>query len=195
MAQINPINVSSFLTLLLPFKNPSQDTCSSYPNVTALIICIPAWWPKAWRELLTKHCFEDIGLEALYVIEQPLASLFACNTTNGVIMDFGAETIGIFLALGVGLILEGLDITPIHDSLVQYPALISVPFGTRDLEQHLMEQLGQLGPNLQSKEFCQHLIQNYLISTANATRPISVQWKEEIVSLYFLSLYNLPLME
>lgn len=58
-------------------------------NDSALLIAVPLAWPKVVLEQLTQLCFETLNCPALFILPQPLATLYGYGVGNGLVVDIG----------------------------------------------------------------------------------------------------------
>lgn len=54
----------------------------------------PALTPHADRELLAQLCFEQFGVQGMFVSSQAVAALYAVGRTSGIVVDYGFEKTG-----------------------------------------------------------------------------------------------------
>ncbi|ORX95623.1 actin-domain-containing protein [Basidiobolus meristosporus CBS 931.73] len=97
-------------------------------NDSPVLLTIPTFWPKDYRERITQFFFETMNVPGLYLAEEPLMALYGCGIVSGTVIDIGHTY---------------TEITPIIDNTVQYHAAQVLPLGGRDIDQYLVELLKQ----------------------------------------------------
>lgn len=95
---------------------------SDYP----VVLVVPLQWSRADREKVTKIFLEEFLRPAFMIMDMATASLYACNTMTGIVVDFGYSK---------------TDITPIIDSIIIPSAASSVGTGGADMSAHLASLL------------------------------------------------------
>ncbi|KAI8592567.1 actin family [Geranomyces variabilis] len=95
-------------------------------NDWSLLLTVPVNWGKEDCARATQIMFEELNFLAFWIIEQPLAALYGCNMTTGLVIDIGHET---------------TDVTPIIDNLIVRYAHKTIPLGGRDVELYLKRLL------------------------------------------------------
>lgn len=91
-----------------------------------VVIIAPPQWSASDKDNVTKVFMEQFLRPAFMIIDSAAASLYACNSMTGLVIDVGHEK---------------TDITSIIDSLPITNARISVPLGGRHLTEHLLAML------------------------------------------------------
>ncbi|KAK9695318.1 hypothetical protein K7432_013038 [Basidiobolus ranarum] len=97
-------------------------------NDSPVLLTIPTFWPKEYRERITQIFFENMNVPGLYLAEEPLMALYGCGIVSGIVIDIGDTY---------------TEITPIIDNAVQYHAAQVFPLGGRDIDGYLLELLKQ----------------------------------------------------
>ncbi|TPX61369.1 hypothetical protein PhCBS80983_g01161 [Powellomyces hirtus] len=95
-------------------------------NDWSVLMTVPVSWSKVEHARATQIMFEEINMLAFTIVEQPLAALYGCNLTTGLVIDIGHET---------------TDVTPIIDNNIIRYAHKTIPLGGRDIELYLKRLL------------------------------------------------------
>lgn len=103
-------------------------------NECPVILTLPAFWSKYYHERVAQMFFERFNVPALYILDQPLAELYAVGQLSGIVVDIGWEK---------------TDITPVLDTAIQYTAVQKIPIGARHMQGHLLKLL-KTDPTLSS---------------------------------------------
>ncbi|KAI8914484.1 actin family [Gorgonomyces haynaldii] len=97
-------------------------------NDRPVLLTVPVGWTRREISLATQVLFEQLNIPMLYMIEQPLASIYACGVSTGVVIDIGHET---------------TTFVPIFENTIVNHAVVKIPLGGRDIEQYLATLLSQ----------------------------------------------------
>ncbi|KAJ3172816.1 hypothetical protein HDU87_007818 [Geranomyces variabilis] len=126
-------------------------------NDWSLLLTVPVNWGKEDYARATQIMFEELNFLAFWIVEQPLAALYGCNMTTGLVIDIGHET---------------TDITPIIDNSIVRYAHKTIPLGGRDVEMYLKRLLladsvfmGELGDVELSDDLVRAIKENVCEST------------------------------
>ncbi|KAK9842049.1 hypothetical protein WJX81_005988 [Elliptochloris bilobata] len=92
----------------------------------SLLVAEPLFTSKADQERLTQLFFEQFNVNALFLCDQAVLSLYALGKTSGTVIDLGHGKV---------------DIALVEEGRVHQPASRRLPFGGRDLTQHLARLL------------------------------------------------------
>jgi actin-related protein len=95
-------------------------------NECPTVLTVPPSWSHSEKEAMTKTLFEIVNVPALYLIDQPIASLFGIGLMTGCVVDIGYEC---------------SSITCIVDTTII--AQVVVPLGGKDIDELLQLQLNQ----------------------------------------------------
>ncbi|ORY99456.1 actin family [Syncephalastrum racemosum] len=93
-------------------------------NEHAVLLAIPVDWTKDDQERITQIFFEHLNVPGIYIVHQPLLSLYGCGSVSGLVIDVGHDT---------------TDVSPVMDSLVQTQACIRIPIAGQHFDQYLLE--------------------------------------------------------
>lgn len=116
----------------LTAEEPSSKA-SEYP----VVLIVPPQWSLSDREKITKIFLEDFLRPAFMIIDSAVASLYACNTMTGLVIDIGHQK---------------TDIVPIVESMVMTSARSSVPIGGAHLTEHFQALLRSDVPLMQETQ-------------------------------------------
>ncbi|KAI8900394.1 actin family [Globomyces pollinis-pini] len=89
---------------------------------------IPITWSKNDIELVIQIMFENLNTPGLFLLQQPLATLYGVGIVSGVVIDIGYHT---------------TDITPVIENNIIYNAQKTVPIGGADIDNYLNQLLLQ----------------------------------------------------
>ncbi len=108
--------------------------------------------PKANRERMTQMMLESLKVTALYVISQPVLSLYASGRTVGCVLHSGGDT---------------TQIVPIYEGYVIPHAVVRLDIGGRDLTCYLIEMISDSSPHFTdtSESTAQHRLANEIRET------------------------------
>ncbi|KAJ9078470.1 hypothetical protein DSO57_1006250 [Entomophthora muscae] len=95
-------------------------------NDSALLVAVPLSWPKVDLEHLSQLCFENLNSPALFILPQPLATLYGYGVSNGLVVDIGYSS---------------TKLTPIIDCCVIGYGHSTLAFGTKDFDELLLEYI------------------------------------------------------
>jgi len=95
-----------------------------------VLLMEPPLNPKANRERMTQIMFDEINVQAVCLITQPVLSLFALGRTTGCVVDLGDRV---------------AHVAPVYQGYLLPHALVRLNFSGRDLTTYLMEMLTERG--------------------------------------------------
>ncbi|KAJ3160380.1 Actin-like protein arp9 (SWI/SNF complex component arp9) [Geranomyces michiganensis] len=131
-------------------------------NDWSILLAVPVNWGKEDLARATQIMFEELNFLAFSIIEQPLAALYGCNMTTGLVIDIGHET---------------TDITPIIDNCIVRYAHKTISLGGRDVELYLKRLLladpvfvSELGDAELSDDFVRAIKENVCEYTIGSAR-------------------------
>lgn len=104
--------------LLLALTNVEPGSKVSENPVSLLV---PPQWSTSDREKITQIFMERFFRPAFMIIDMPLASVYACNSMTGVIIDVGYEK---------------TDVSVVLDSILAVSSQITIPIGGKQLTEH-----------------------------------------------------------
>ncbi|ORY84413.1 actin-domain-containing protein [Protomyces lactucae-debilis] len=91
-----------------------------------LVMCPPCWSPTE-RERLTQLFFQTFRVQAFMAADPAVASLFACSSLSGLVIDIGHEK---------------TDVTGVFESIISHPSRQTVSqLGGRQITEHLLSLL------------------------------------------------------
>ncbi|KAJ3253472.1 general RNA polymerase II transcription factor [Boothiomyces macroporosus] len=94
-------------------------------NESPVLLNVPIKWSRDEIENVVKMMFEELNVPALYLLDQPLASLYGIGVVTGVVIDIGHTS---------------TDITPVIDNVILHAAQKSIPVGGKDIDDVLKRQ-------------------------------------------------------
>jgi actin-related protein 9 len=90
------------------------------------LIVAPPFFSKDERERVCQIMFEKLDVPGLYIVDPALLAMFACNATNGLVIDIGYAT---------------TEVTAILESAVCSYSRQSAELGSSDVEHYLLKLL------------------------------------------------------
>ncbi|KAJ3318553.1 general RNA polymerase II transcription factor [Boothiomyces sp. JEL0866] len=94
-------------------------------NESPVLLNVPIKWSRDEIENVVKLMFEELNVPALFLLDQPLASLYGIGVVTGVVIDIGHTS---------------TDITPVIDNIILHACQKSIPIGGKDIDDVLKRQ-------------------------------------------------------
>ncbi|KAI0220483.1 hypothetical protein L0F63_006027 [Massospora cicadina] len=107
-------------------------------NDSAVLAAVPLSWPKVHLEMLAQLFFEGLNSPALYILPQPLATLYGYGVGNGLVVDIGYTSTSKLLLWHMT---DQLELTPIVDCCIVSYGHNTIAFGTKDFDNFLLEHI------------------------------------------------------
>ncbi|KAL7409907.1 actin-domain-containing protein [Mrakia frigida] len=98
-------------------------------NDSPVLLTHPSTLSNLQIHHLTQTLFERLNLPAISLLSRPLASLYAMNSTTGVVIDVGYES---------------TTVSPVSDSTVYTNGVVEVPLGIRHCEAYMAKLLAEV---------------------------------------------------
>jgi actin-related protein len=139
--KIGPADYTKPPTMCKPVGYPS---IMNYANAhqTNILLTIPPYWSKKQISQMVQILFEQCNAPSLFLIDQPLAVLYACGINTGLVIDIGHSH---------------TTIVPIFENVIVRHAITSLPLGGADIDSLLSvnapEFAAAFKDNLNSSEF------------------------------------------
>lgn len=102
------------------------ESAGSKASEHPVILIVPPQWSTQDKERTTQIFFEQFQRPAFMIIDTAIASLYACNSITGLVIDVGYEK---------------TDITSVIDSITSPSSQISLPIGGHHLTNNLLKLL------------------------------------------------------
>ena len=97
-------------------------------NTTVIVIC-PHHFSDKDKESVLDFLFGQLGMQAAYIQQQAVLSLFSNNVTSGIVVDIG----------------DHVDVVPVVEGVIVESGTSSLPFGGQQVTEHLSKLLSEYG--------------------------------------------------